>query len=447
MNEEPTKTMNYIKNILPHKIIEVNKDLQDNELVNCEVKNCKTLDGFMSDIFQMQIKLRDKNNQNDKLHQMMVKIMKGDGNFREMTRSSIMCSNEVYIYNTVLPYFKTYLGDSVSTFSADDWCPRVYFADYGSYPQLGDEKETILALENLKPLNYRLGPRIDLDEKHLRMMIKNIASYHAVSYAMKIRKDPNLKTLADGLTPLSFMTSDNQELESYKHLFTIGMQRVFEYLEATPDHQMDSSFVASMKSFKDQYYDKPLVLMERFLKQDEFSVILHGDYNRNNVLFEYPTKDGFEDPLNIKMIDFQEVRYASATIDLSFFMYMNIPPTLRTAVWSSLLEHYHESLISSLMDILKCSKNDESLNPYSYEKFLQHFSKFAFYGTMLGIHFIPWMASSEEECERMGFLFENDMKSPELQDLAQTCGGVEVSERVLGVCKHAFEKGYMKIFD
>lgn len=101
----------------------------------------------------------------------MVKIMKGDGKFREMTRSSIMCSNEVYIYNTVIPYFKKYLGDSVTTFSADDWCPRVYFADYGIYPELGDDTETILAMENLKPLNYRLGPRIDLDEKHLRYEI------------------------------------------------------------------------------------------------------------------------------------------------------------------------------------------------------------------------------------------------------------------------------------
>lgn len=58
-----TETVNYIKNVLSHKIIGVNKDLQDTELINCNVKNAKSLDGFMSDIFQMQITLRDKNNQ------------------------------------------------------------------------------------------------------------------------------------------------------------------------------------------------------------------------------------------------------------------------------------------------------------------------------------------------------------------------------------------------
>ena len=63
IDEKPSEAINYIKNVLSHKIIEVNKDLQDNELINCDVKNCKTLDGFMSDIFQMQMKLRDKKNQ------------------------------------------------------------------------------------------------------------------------------------------------------------------------------------------------------------------------------------------------------------------------------------------------------------------------------------------------------------------------------------------------
>lgn len=63
IDEKSTETVKYIKNVLSHKIIEVNEDLQNYELDNCDVKNCITLDGFMSDIFQMQIKLRDKNNQ------------------------------------------------------------------------------------------------------------------------------------------------------------------------------------------------------------------------------------------------------------------------------------------------------------------------------------------------------------------------------------------------
>src|SRR5690349_19285521 len=128
---------------------------------------------------------------------MIVKIMKGDKNFREATKSFTQCSNEVYIYKNVIPYFKKFLATSGASFDSE-WVPKVYYSDYKQFDELGEEKETVLALENMKPAGYRLGPRIDLDEAHLRMMVKHIASYHAVSYSMRIKKDPMLEELARG---------------------------------------------------------------------------------------------------------------------------------------------------------------------------------------------------------------------------------------------------------
>ena len=57
---------------------------------------------------------------------------------------------------------------------------------------MGPVKESILALENLKPASYRLGPKLDLDEEHLTLMIKVIAEYHAMSYALKIQDPKSL---------------------------------------------------------------------------------------------------------------------------------------------------------------------------------------------------------------------------------------------------------------
>lgn len=383
----------------------------------------------------------------EKTHQMIVKIMKGDKNFRDATKSSIQCSNEVYIYKNVIPYFQKFItksGESVDS----KWVPRVYFADYKQFTELGEDKETILALENLKPVGYRLGPRIDLDEIHLRMMVKHIASYHAVSYAMRIEKDPMLEKLASGLIPLSFLGEDGNELESYKILFTIGMERFFNIVQTDPKFQSDSEFVATVEKFKAKFYDRPLILMQHFLSTDpDFWVLLHGDYNRNNVLFQYDEAEGFNNPKSIKMIDFQEIRYATPAIDLCFFMYMNLRPYHQPEVWDSLLELYHETLITSIISILKCDKDDPRLAPYSFEKFENHFKKVAFYGVMIGIHFIPWMACPEDECKEMSRLFETDIRSEALRHLAQVCGGADVDERVTSIALHAFEKGYMDIFN
>lgn len=323
---------------------------------------------------------------------MIVKIMKGDQNFRDATKSSTQCSNEVYIYKNVIPYYQNFVKEAGASFSSE-WVPRAYFSDYKVFPELSNDMETILALENLIPDGYRLGPRIDLDEKHLRMMITHIASYHAVSYAMRIKKDPMLEDLAKGLIPLTFLHKNGQEMESYKILFVIALERFFNVIEADPKYKAKKGFVELVQKFKDKYLSCPLIFMQELIDSDDvYSIIIHGDYNRNNVLFQYENAEGYENPTNIRMIDFQEVRYTTPCNDLTFFMYMNMPTELRPLLWDSLLKLYHETLTNSIAELLKCDKTDPRLEPYNFENFLAHLEKKAFYGVMIGIHFIPWMA-------------------------------------------------------
>lgn len=377
---------------------------------------------------------------------MIVKIMKGDKNFRETTKSAMQCSNEIFIYKEVLPYLKKFIASSGAAVDSD-WCPRVYFADYDVFPELGEDFETILALENLNPLGYRLGSRIDLDENHLKLMIKTIALYHAVNFALKINKDPVMQSHGDRLNSFSYLDKDGQELESYKVLFNIALERFFRVIETDPKFKENEKFYECVQKFKNDYLEHPMVLMQSFLATDDvFSIILHGDYNRNNVLFQYDQPEGYENPKAIKMIDFQETKYGTPVIDLAFFMYMNIHPSLIPKVWDSLLDLYHETMIDTLAKILNCDLSDDRLKPYGYNNFLDHFKKFAFYGVMIGIHFIPWMACPEEECGEMSKLFETDIHSPELRRLCQICGGADVDYRITSIVQHAFEKGYMEIF-
>lgn len=62
-------------------------------------------------------------------------------------------------------------------------------------------------------------------------------------------------------------------------------------------------------------------IMEDFLRVDhDFAVILHGDYYRNNVMFKYKNQHGKEVPVDLRMFDFQEARFATIAIDLSIFI-------------------------------------------------------------------------------------------------------------------------------
>lgn len=371
--------------------------------------------------------------------------MKGDASFRQKSKAIIQSANEVYVYMNVIPYFSKYVA---GTGVDQDWIAKIYFADFGVFTELGDGKETILALEDLNSSGFRMtSSKIDLDAMHLRVMARKIASYHAVSFAMKIQNDPMLDKLTLGLLPFNFKSDINGDLDAYKFLCPPSFERMFKYVAKTPKHHTES-FLKDLENLKPKVAADFLQIMENFLQNDhQFAVILHGDYYRNNAMFKYEILDGEEVPVDMRMFDFQEIRYATVGIDLSIYMYMHIPESLKAQVWDELLELYHETLISSLTKILKCGRDDERLTSYSFDKFIDHFKKVAFYGVAVSVLSIPWMASPEEETKLISEYFETDMQHPEFLKLLQIAGGEEIDERVVSNVKHASNAGYLKIFE
>lgn len=373
--------------------------------------------------------------------------MKGDESFRLKSKAFLQSANEVFVYKSIIPYFTAFVADA--GISINVWTANVYFADCAIYQTLGEQKETILALDDLNSLGYRLSSsKMDLDEEHLKVMATKIANYHAVSFAMKIRKDPMLEKLADELIPFHFKSDTQGDLDSYKYLCPISFERVFNYVENTPKHQSDSTFLKNISSLKKKVRNDFLGLMEDFLKIDhQFAVILQGDFYRNNVMFRYETRDGREVPVDLRMFDFQEIRYASIAIDLSIFMYMHVHKGIKLEIWDQLLVLYHETLITSITEIMKCDRSDERLLPYSFDNFIEHFEKFAFYGVAVSVLSIPWMAGSAEDTQKIADFFENDMHHPDFKELLLVCGGEEINERLTDNVKHASDKGYLKIFE
>lgn len=54
------KVINYMENILPLRIVENNADLKDCKIIKCKATSSKSLDGFLSMIFQVDLLLYDK---------------------------------------------------------------------------------------------------------------------------------------------------------------------------------------------------------------------------------------------------------------------------------------------------------------------------------------------------------------------------------------------------
>lgn len=290
--------------------------------------------------------------------------MKPPSPHRVKLGGDVMFQNELFIYKDVIPTFISKFQRKFKTIDKQLWCPRVLLAESGIYPELSDETETLLVLENLTPEGYRLGHRINLSEQELRLMCKAIAQYHACTYAMRINEDPDLEKLKTGLTPIPFIKEGEKSMSEVA--YDIALHRLFAYIDANPKEIDSGGFRKNLESLRERYIAKPVNLMQRFLRNDEtFSVILHGDYNRNNVLFKYEKQGPAEVAVNLKFIDFQEVRYGTPAIDLSFFLFMNMEPSsMENGLLMTLIKYYHKCLMDALAELLEVNTGDTKLDTY-----------------------------------------------------------------------------------
>uniref|UniRef100_A0A182N591 CHK kinase-like domain-containing protein n=1 Tax=Anopheles dirus TaxID=7168 RepID=A0A182N591_9DIPT len=420
------KKTTFLTNELPRRILLHSPELDsEGKFSDVKLSTPDHLDGFMSTIHRLSFAYESKDGSDARTLNLMVKVMKGSDEFRETSMAKTQFTNEIYIYTNVLPVFKQLLDCSGI---CADWCPKVLYGEAGHFPTYSDQYETILVLEDISPMGYRAGPRLDLEEDHLRLMARNIASFHACTYAMRIRKDPRLPKLIEGITPLEYICGD-KTFTSYDVLFKLGSDRLYQYLDAHPEQLDTDDFKQDIKLLRQRYGVTPIKLMQNLIRRDDvYSVILHGDYNRNNVLFQLDT-DG--KPIALKMFDFQENRYATPVIDLTFFMYMSMTAELRDRLWDSLVQEYHTTLIDSLVAILRVPKEDASLAPYRYEQFMEHFKQHAVYGVIITLHFLPWMMCPEEECEQLSYHFARDVHSKELAHW--TLNGSQLDDLIDGI--------------
>lgn len=278
--------------------------------------------------------------------------MKGSEAFRLSSQSYLQFQNEIYFYDKILPHFNAYLLNNVNNvIDLSHWLPKTYLS-------IRHIEETVLVQQNIQKVGFDVEQTLYLTEDHLNLMIECLAQFHAVSLAEKIGNRKEFFHLLDGIQPLCF-EQPNGLPSLYDVLHEISTTRLFDYVFS--QNGLDGKFIEDMRRLKDVIGDRPVKLLDRFRKVDDFAVVGHGDYHRNNVLFRKVNNNCVTD---MKMIDFQQMRYGSPCLDLSFLMYLNISADLRDHLWDKIIQTYHQQLVKHIAGLLNISTNDPTLNRY-----------------------------------------------------------------------------------
>ncbi|XP_063366271.1 uncharacterized protein LOC134654728 [Cydia amplana] len=244
---------------------------------------------------------------------------------RLMMKTKILFNNEIVMYTLVLPKLND-IQNSVG--AADD--EKVRFP--ACYGVVTEEPYEFILLEDLKEAGFEMLDRMKpLTNESVRLVVKDLAKYHSLSYAFK-----------------------NSEPEIYEN-YSNKLLNMWAIMSAEPESQqffesLENQLLKMMYDVSDKYKNvvrgsltqiAPISKkIESYEKGSKYSVIQQGDCWNNNILFRL--EDG--KPVDDVMIDYQLARESNPASDLLYLIFNCTDHATKLKHYQEWIDYYHENL-------------------------------------------------------------------------------------------------------
>ncbi|XP_063233438.1 uncharacterized protein LOC134537095 [Bacillus rossius redtenbacheri] len=285
-----------------------------------------------------------------------------------------------------------------------------------------DERQCLLALEDLTPLGFEHAPKI-LDLAHMKLALQELGGFHALSYIAKKRNPEMFFDLVKRLNPW-----DEEKCQQYSLLIRGMVRFAADLFRAS--HPADARKHADRLAALDALADQFVKLTE---PEEPLAVLCHGDYNRNNVMFKY---DAGGRPTSLKMFDLQLATYSSPAIDLSLVLFMSTSPEVRDAHWDELFDAYHRSLADTV------AQSGVVETEYSKEAMARDFGRFCVHGFLVTTFFLPATMMGPEDSLRVARECPRETSAARLALQQQLCSD-EVKRRLAGLLKVMLDRNFL----
>lgn len=172
---------------------------------------------------------------------------------------------------------------------------------------------------------------------HVRLVMRTLAKFHAISFALKDQQPNKFEELASSLTE-HFLNRNDRGLREY---LTKRISRVFDVVS----DEKDAHLLAKVKKlFERECLDVVADCLDVNVVGSA-AIIIHGDTWQNNIMFQY---DSNGTPIKISLLDWQGSRYTSPIVDFAYFMFCCTTKDLRDAHYDEFQKLYYESLSANI---------------------------------------------------------------------------------------------------
>ncbi|XP_022176943.1 uncharacterized protein LOC111038230 [Myzus persicae] len=352
-------------------------------------------------------------------HRVVIKLKLRDETVRAKFKIDFQFHNEITMYERVIPFiFECHRSLS----GVEDW-PTLARFFYGRNKCGEFAEKDLIVLENVAPLGFKLSEaRPFLDYNHLAAAFRAIAKFHGLSYTAKHKNPERFQKIVKDFRDTQF-DANGQWTFKDNAVSRFGKRGLDRLIERSGDLYRDNEHV---RRFDLLINDGANSLKRVRTPREPFSVVCHGDFNRNNVLFRY---DEAGLPVDVLLFDFGTPRYGSPVFDLSFFLYMNSTQSLRESRLDDLLNVYCSTLAETVPSGVRVPNRAELDS---------EMAKCAYYGFLHASYFLPHEVATK-------VVHKENMDDEEIIQWLLEVGGENGTDKVADLVQHIVDMGYTNV--
>lgn len=167
--------------------------------------------------------------------------------------------------------------------------------------------------------------------------------------------------------------------------------------------------------------------------KQKYDTICHGDPWVNNLLFLHDNDGRI---IDLKIVDYQILRYTSVSTDILYLIYSSVQSSLIERSFESLIKIYHDEFL----DELRRSHVDEKILAELGMEWLEtELRTYALYGLVVGCFFINPIFAEEEDIQEFE-KFDFGMMSLTCQNDANSASHLKKLNRIKCIMFHYYRR-------
>uniref|UniRef100_A0A1B6LHD9 CHK kinase-like domain-containing protein n=2 Tax=Graphocephala atropunctata TaxID=36148 RepID=A0A1B6LHD9_9HEMI len=357
--------------------------------------------GFLSLLVRVKVKYQKKNSEDVQNLSLVVK-----GPLGEMSS----------FYETEPKFYKMFMSSALEISPDIRFAPKTYFS-----PVPG-----VIVLEDLKSECYLMAEKNEmLDYAHCRLYAIASATFHAVAVAVH-EKYP---TLVQSLGSEKFFSNEPSSV-GIRRLFVGGLRHLAKKMKDFEEYKKYADIIHSSST---AIWNMTVDVLK---PNATFNSLTQGDPWVTNMMFKY---DSSRKPVEVKLLDFQGLRYSSPVVDLIFFIWSSPKHEVREKRLTDFYRVYCDTLNDKLEDY-NCSER------FSYEQLMEAVKRLSCKALFVASTSFPIMMCQKnidagtlclEECDERKFTgafdqyYDHDYCKNHLPKLLKQLDTLEVFENVI----------------